>query len=194
MKFKLSSDKYLLVITSVALFFLGINSLYAQFRDSTEPPPKPIGSVLRTVREIDMTNDTIPEIMQIETTKAKRLRDCKVRFAIYSAAKLLLYEHSWKVNDFFDPKDHLSDTIKWYRLQRIMRTFFSNQNFFICDTDCYSSLFIRGQSVDIKLGTLEEQEFVGTPHKVFSVYGGRDNLYGITWLDSKKKFVTLWHN
>jgi hypothetical protein len=175
-------------------FLLSSNALYAQFRDSTEPPPKPIGSVLRTVREIDMTNDTIPEIMQIETTKAKRLRDSKIRFAIYSDAKSLLYEHSWKVNDFFDPKDHLPDTIKWFRLQRIMRTFFSNQNFSVCDSEAFSSLFTRVRAADIKLGTLEEQEFIATPHKVFSVFAGRNDLYGITWLDSKKKFVTLWHN
>ena len=178
------------------LFFLLSSNLYAQFSfpDSTVPPSKPIGSVLRTVREIDMTNDTIPEIMQIESTKAKRLRDSKIRFTIYSHEKKLLYAHTWKANDFFDPKDRLPDTVKWFRLQRILRVFFSNQNFSLCDSDCYSSLFNRVQSVDIKLGTLEEQEFVTIPHKVFSVYAGRDDLFGITWLDSRKKFVTLWHN
>jgi len=196
MQFKLLPDKYFiawLALLSLS-FFLSSNGVYAQFIDSTAPPPKPLGSVLRTVREIDMTNDTIPEIMQIETTKAKRLRDIKVRFAIYSSEKKLLYSHNWKANDFFDPKDHLPDTIKWFRLQRLLRTFFSNQNFSVCDSDCYSSLFSRVRAADIKLGTLEEQEFVAAPHKVFSVYAGRDDLYGITWLDSKKKFVTLWHN
>ena len=166
---------------------------FAQFADTAAPKPKPIGSVLRTVREIDMTNDTIPEVLQIETTKAKRIRDIKVRFAIYSKGKVL-YSHAWKANDFFDPIDKLSDTIKWFRLQRIMRVFFSNQNFSVSDSENIASLFERVHPVDIKPGSDEAKEFSETSHKIFSVYAGRDMLYGITWLESKKKFVTLWRN
>ena len=167
--------------------------LFAQFADSSAPKQKSIGAILRTVREIDMTNDTIPEILQIETTKAKRVRDIKIHFAIYSKMKVL-YSHSWKANDFFDPKDKLSDTIKWFRLQRIMRVFFSNQNFSISDSEDIMSLFERVHPVDIKPGSDEAREYAGSSHKIFSVYAGRDMLYGITWLASKKKFVTLWRN
>jgi hypothetical protein len=173
------------------LFFA--SQAFGQFVDTSAPKPKPIGAVLRTVREIDMTNDTIPEILQIETTKAKRVRDIRIRFAIYSGMKIL-YNHSWKADDFFDPKDQLSDTIKWFRLQRIMRVFFSNQNFNVSDSENIALLFERVHAVDIKLGSDEAKELGVSSHKIFSVYAGRDMLYGITWLDSKKKFVTLWRN
>lgn len=169
------------------------SATFAQSADTTAPKPKPIGAVLRTVREIDMTNDTIPEILQIETTKAKKIRDVKVRFAIYKGKKILYY-HSWKANDFFDSKDHLSDTIKWFRLQRIMRGFFSDQNFSASDSENITSIFERVHLDDIKPGSDEAKEFNATNHKIFSVYAGRDELFGITWLASKKKFVTLWRN
>jgi hypothetical protein len=183
-------NKYLLFII-LHLFFS--TAARAQRADTTQPKPKPIGAVLRTVREIDMTNDTIAEILQIETTKAKRISGIKVRFAIYSGKKIL-FQNSWKANDFFDPKDKLSDTIKWLRLQRIMRVFFSDQNFMMGDSEDLDEMFKRVHPIDIKPGTDESKEFAGSPHKIFAVYGGRDMLYGITWLASKKKFVTLWRN
>ncbi|MDP4230447.1 MAG: hypothetical protein Q8916_08610 [Bacteroidota bacterium] len=165
---------------------------FAQFTaDSSRP--KPIGSVIRTVREIDMTNDTVPEVLQVETTRAKRFRDIKVRFGIYRGKKNV-YSYSWKADDFFDKIDKLPDTIKWFRLQRIMRGFFSNQNFSSSDSEDLSSLFGRLRAADIKPGTDEAREFTSAPHKIFSVYAGRDMLFGITWLDSKKRFVTLWRN
>ena len=179
----------LIILCLVCLSSEGLS----QSIDTTIPKPKTIGAVLRTVREMDMTNDTIPEILQIETTKAKRIRDIKVKFAIYSGSKVL-YQHSWKANDFFDPRDHLNDTIKWLRLQRIMRVFFSNQNFMISDSIDFTSLAERVQLADVIPGSDEAKEFVSLPHKVFSVYAGRDDLYGITYLESKKKFVALWRN
>lgn len=183
--------KYMLFSTISVCFFTSF--AFAQFLDSTAPKPKPIGAVLRTVREIDMTNDTIPEILQIETIKAKRVRDIKIRFAIYNKGKVL-YSHLWKAADFFDPKDKLSDTVKWFRLQRIMRVFFSNQNFSSSDSESLTSLFERVHPVDISPDSDEAKEFSASSHKIFSVYAGRDMLYGITWLDTKKKFVTLWRN
>ena len=172
---------------------LAPSAAFAQSADTTAPKPKPNGAVLRTVRKIDMTNDTIPEVLQIETTKAKRIREVKVRFGIYNGSKLL-YSHSWKANDFFDSKDHLSDTIKWFRLQRIMRGFFSDQNFSSSDSENITSIFERVHPYDIKPGSDEAKEFSVSSHKIFSVYAGRDELFGITWLASKKKFVTLWRN
>jgi hypothetical protein len=166
---------------------------FAQFADTALVKPKPIGAVLRTVREIDMTNDTIPEILQIETSKAKRVRNIKVRFAIYSRKKVL-YSHSWKADDFFDAKDHLSDTIKWFRLQRIMRGFFSNQNFSTSDSEDIGSICERLRCGDILPVSEEAKEYAASSHEIFSIYAGRDMLYGITWLGSKKKFVTLWRN
>src|ERR1700704_3273578 len=124
--FEALSLKWVCVIIPLNLFFL--HSLYGQAIVAAPSKPRPIGSVLRTVREMDMTNDSIPVILQIETTKAKKVRDINIRFAIYSGRKVL-YQRNWKADDFFDPKDHLSDTLKWFRLQRIMRVFFSDQNF-----------------------------------------------------------------
>jgi hypothetical protein len=167
--------------------------LHAEIIDSTAPKPKPIGSVLRTVRQIDMTNDTIPETLQIETMKGKRLGKNKVRFSIYGGKKLL-YEHSWKVDDFFDPRDKLSDTIKWFRLQRILRVFFSNQNFSMSDSEGIALLPAPDRPGEIRSGSEEEKEFLSSPHKIFSIFAGRDDLYAITWLQSKKKFVIVWRS
>lgn len=183
--------KYLLSFVFISAGFA--SRTFAQFADTAFVKPKPVGAVLRTVREIDMTNDTIPETLQIETTKAKRIRNIAVHFAVYSGKKVL-YSHSWKADDFFDAKDRLSDTIKWFRLQRIMRGFFSNQNFTSSDSEDIASICKRLRCVDITSGSQEEKEYTASLHKIFSVYAGRDMLYGITWLGSKKKFVTLWRN
>ncbi len=180
-------------IIAFIIIFCATSEVFSQTADTSVPKPKPIGAILRTVRQIDMTNDTIPEILQIETTKAKRVRDIKVRFAIYSGRKML-YLNIWKADNFFDPKDHLSDTIKWFRLQRIMKVFFSNQNFSLSDSEDMTSLFERVHTMDIIPGSEEAKEYASSSHKIFSVYGGRDLLYGIIWLDSKKDFVTLWRN
>jgi hypothetical protein len=192
MLFRLLSGKWLIIACCVLCY----SSAHSQTIDSTAPKPKPLGAVLRTVREVHFINDlndTIPEIFQIETTKAKKIRDIKVHFAIYKQGRIL-YSYSWKANDFFDPKDHLSDTIKWLRLGRIMRVFFSDQNFSLSDSEKLSSLFSRVQSVDIVPGTDEAKEYEASSHNIFAVYAGRETLYGVTWLASKKKFVTLWRN
>jgi hypothetical protein len=145
------------------------------------------------VREVHFTKDTIPEIFQIETTKAKKARDVKVHFSVYKKNKML-YGHSWKANDFFDPKDRLSDTIKWLRLQHILRVFFSDQNFTLSTNENLAGIFSRVQPADIHPGSDEANEYESSPHNIFAVYAGRETLYGITWLQSKRKFVTLWHN
>jgi hypothetical protein len=181
------------ILIFILLSFLFCNAAFAQYADSTIPKPKPIGSVLRTVRKIDMTNDSIPEVLQIETTKGKRIKDIKVKLEIFSGKKKL-YEHIWKASDFFDPIDTISEAVKWFRLQRILRVFFSNQNFSSSDSESITSLLSRVRAVDIQPDSEEAKEYSSLPHKVFSIYAGRDMLYGITWLDSKKKFVTLWRN
>ena len=180
-----------IVIAVIVVIFTG--SLSAQYAKDTTLEEKPIGSMLRTVRQIDMTNDSIPEIMQIETSKAKHVRDIYIHFSIHSG-KNILYSTSWKADDYFDPKDNLSDTVKWFRLQHIMHVFFSDQNFSSSEKEKVSALVARTREADIPPESEEGGEFDGTPHKTFAVYGGRDKLFGLTWLDSKKKFVTLWQN
>ncbi len=175
------------------LFLLLPAAGFAQdFVDTVVKEPK-LGSVLRTVRPYDIFGDTTKEVLQVETSKAKRVDDIVVKFGVYSGRKLI-YSDKWKAKEYFDKKDALPDSVKWRRLRRIMTYFFSNQNFTSSsDSTIVESLALL-ERVDIKAGSSEEKEFLATPHTIFSVYAGRDKLYGITYLDSKKKFVTLWRN
>ncbi|HET9136475.1 MAG TPA: hypothetical protein VFO76_07555 [Candidatus Kapabacteria bacterium] len=158
------------------------------------PTEKPFGSVIRTVREVEMTGDTTAEILQIETTKSKLFNKILVRFGIYSKAGKPLYRDEWKASSYFDPIDQLPDTIKWRRLERILRNYFVNRNFLMDSDETLKAIFERAQPVDIKLESAEAKEFTATPHKIYSVFAGRDELYGLTWLDSKKRFVKVWKN
>ena len=179
--------------TTIVLLLTLASTVGAQITDSLKTKQKPIGSVLRTVRSVEMTKDTFPEILQIETTNAKRFRDIKITFGIYHGSKLL-YRYSWKADDYFERKDRISDTIKWLRLQHIMKLFFSDQNFNSSGNEDTTSLFSRVAPVDIQPGSYEANEYGSSSHKIYSIYAGRDMLFAITWLESKKKFVTLWRN
>ncbi len=165
---------------------------FAQVADSVPPEPK-LGSVVRTVREMDVTGDTVQEILQVETTKAKTIGKIDVRFGIYKEKKLI-YSHTWKANQYFDPKDKLPDSVKWRRLRRQITYFFSNQNFSSSVDEDLTSLLERLKPGDIKLGTSEAQELAATPHKIIAIYAGRDDLYGLTYIESKKKFLKVWRN
>ncbi len=177
----------------VLLFlFFPLASFAQDFVDTVVKEPK-LGSVLRTVRPYDIFGDTTKEVLQIETSKAKRVDDIVVKFGVYSGRKLI-YSDKWKAKDYFDPKDKLADSVKWRRLRRIMTYFFSIQNFTSSsDSTIIESLALLDR-VDIKVNSTEEKEFLATPHTIFSVYAGRDKLYGITYLESKKKFVIVWRN
>ena len=157
------------------------------------PVEKPIGSVLRTVREMEMTGDTTKEVLQIETTKAKRFDKILVRFGIYINGKNV-FQDQWKASTYFDPRDKWSDTTKWKHLTRILRGFFVNQNFTMSGDENLHAILERAEVADIHLNTREAKEFDFSPHKLFSVYGGRNHLYALTWLESKKKFVKVWKN
>jgi hypothetical protein len=162
--------------------------------DSTKVVDKPFGAVLRTVREMEMTGDSTNEVLQIETTKSKVFNTILVRFGIYTKKGVPLYRDAWGASAYFDPVDPIPDTIKWRRLERIFRSYFVNRNFTTDSDETLTAIFERAQPVDIRLDSPEAKEFTATPHKVFSVFGGRDNLYGLTWLESKKRFVKVWKN
>lgn len=166
--------------------------LHAQTPDSVIREPK-LGTVLRTVREMEMTGDTAKEILQIETTKAKNFGKIGIRFSIYKEKKLI-YTDSWKANAYFDPKDKLPDSIKWKRLRRIITYFFSNQNFSSSADESLHDLLERLKPGDIKLDSHEAEELAALPHTIIAVYAGRDNLYGLTYIGSKKKFLKVWRN
>lgn len=182
------------MIKHIVLLFLLLPTVsFAQdFVDTVVKEPK-LGSVLRTVRPYDMFGDTTKEVLQIETSKAKRVDDVVVKFGIYSGRKLI-YSDKWKAKEYFDPKDKLADSVKWRRLRRIITYFFSNQNFLSSQESYIAESLEMLERVDIKKNSAEEQEFLATLHTIFSIYAGRDKLYGITYLESKKKFVTLWRN
>src|SRR5688572_2472900 len=177
----------------VLLFlFLPVASFAQDVVDTLVKEPK-LGSVLRTVRPYDICGDTTKEVLQIETSKAKRVDDIVVKFGVYSGRKLI-YSDKWKAKDYFDPKDKLADSVKWRRLRRIMTYFFSSQNFTSSSDSAIVESLASLDRVDIKASSSEETEFLGAPHTIFSVYAGRDKLYGITYLESRKKFVTVWRN
>ncbi len=154
---------------------------------------KPIGSVLRTVREMEMTGDTTKEVLQIETTKAKSLDKIIVKFGIYINGKNV-FQDQWKASTYFDKRDKWSDTTKWKHLTRILRGFFVNQNFTMSGDEDLQTILERTEAAEIQVRTPEAKEFDSSPHKIFSVYGGRNHLYGLTWLQSMKKFVKVWKN
>lgn len=172
-------------------FFLS-SLVRAQTPDSVIREPK-IGAVLRTVRERDVAGDSAKEILQVETTKGKKFDAIRVRFSIYKDKKPV-YTDSWKASGYFDPKDKLPDSIKWKRLRRIITYFFSNQNFTPSAEENLSSMLERLKPGDIKLASPEADELASSPHTIFAVYAGRDNLYGLTYIESKKKFLKVWRN
>lgn len=159
------------------------------------PVEKPFGSVLRTVREYNMAGDSLhPYILQVETSKAKRFDKIVVTFGIYTKEGKRVFSDSWKAASYFEKRDTLSDTIKWLRLQRLMRGFFVNQNFITSGEQPLDEIINGGAIGEIKPGSKEAKEFDAGPHIVYSVYGGRDKLYAVTWLESKKKFVIVWRS
>ncbi len=159
------------------------------------PIEKPFGAVLRTVREYDMAGDTLhPYILQVETNKAKRFDKIVVSFGIYTKTGKKVFSDSWKAASYFEKRDTLSDTIKWLRLQRILRGFFVNQNFIKSGEQPLDSIIEGAAPGEIKPGSKEAQEFDASPHTVFSVYGGRNKLYALTWLRSQQRFVIVWRS
>jgi hypothetical protein len=157
------------------------------------------GTPLRITREIDVTNDTVPEVLRIETTKASRFEDIKVKLTIVSNGRSI-YSDEWKAEDYFEARDTTSIKEKWYRLQRILNDYFANENFATnadSTADLYRDLEVLFRNVrpaDIPPGSPEASEFMSAPHRVVHVYAGRDNLYALTYLDSKKHFLKLWRN
>ena len=91
--------------------------------DPVEGDQDEFGAPLSIQREIDVTNDTIPEVLRIETTRAKRFEDIKVKLVIYSKGKAI-YSDEWKAEDYFEARDTTSNAEKWYRLQRILNDYF----------------------------------------------------------------------
>jgi hypothetical protein len=155
---------------------------------------KPFGSVLRTVRDsVRLKDDSSYQTLQIETTKSKKIGQIKVRFGIYEHGKRL-FADEWPATTYFDKKDDLPDSVKWRMLEYIVKVFFINQNFTVSADDSLDTIFERARPGDIAPGSPEAQEYEASPHTLFSVYGGRDHLYALTWLASKKKFLKVWKN
>jgi hypothetical protein len=112
----------------VYIFVLVLSSGYCVARPDTDDDEQEFGSSLKIMREIDVTNDSVPEVLRIETTSAKRFEDIKVKLTITSGGKRI-YNDEWKADDYFDARDTTKDVEKWYRLQRILNDYFANENF-----------------------------------------------------------------
>jgi hypothetical protein len=155
---------------------------------------KPFGSVLRTVRDsVHLKDDSTYQTLQIETTKSKTFNKIIVRFGIYQDGKPI-FTDQWKASDYFAARDHLHDTIKWSRLEYLMKTFFINRNFQLNTRETLSQILDHLEPADIRPKSKEEDEFNASAHTIFAVYGGGDRMYGLTWLKSKGKFVRIWRN
>jgi hypothetical protein len=178
----------------LSVIFIAANMLSPQADSSIFSRHKQFGSVLRTVRDsVQLKDDSSYQTLQIETIRSTRFSKIKVRFGIYEQGKRL-FGDEWAAESYFDKKDHLSDTIKWRRLEYLVKVFFINQNFTMSGEDSLAAIFDRARPAEIKAGSIEAKEFESSPHRIFSVFGGRDHLYALTWLASKKKFVKVWKN
>ena len=188
--------KALLLFATLVLYS---QAAFALTLDPIDEDQEEFGAPLKIMREIDVTNDSIPEILRIETNKAARFEDIKVKLTIYAKDKRI-YTDEWKAEDYFEARDTTSNKEKWYRLQRILNDYFANENFATnadSTADLYRDLdllFRNVRAADISVGSPEASEFLGAPHRVVHIYAGRDNLYALTYLNSKKDFLKLWRN
>jgi hypothetical protein len=183
------------------LLLLGLLLLQGSVHANTAPDSvsiferhKPFGVVLRTVRDsVHMIDDTSYQTLQVETTASKRFSKIMVRFGVYQHGKRLFFDQ-WPAESYFEARDKLADTVKWRRLEYLMKTFFINQNFTSSGDEPLDSVLARTAAAEIAPASAQAREFDASPHRIFSVYGGRDHLYAITWLESKRRFVKVWKN
>jgi hypothetical protein len=146
-----------------------------------------------TQRELDLTNDGKPEILRLAGKIAPNIDDTKLTFTIKSGKKLL-YQDTWTAAGYFDTIDHLTDSVKRYRLRRLVTVFLANENFVVIDSADFADLFNRVSVADIKPGSAEASELFKEARVMFSVYHSRDFWYGLIWDPKKKKFVKAWRN
>jgi hypothetical protein len=148
---------------------------------------------LATQRSLDLTGDSIPEVLRLEGFVRGKVDDTKLTFTIKSKGKTL-FEDSWLAGGYFDTADHLPDSIKLKRLRTIVTVFFANENFEVVDSNEFDTILKQVSEANIPLHSREASEIFREPRVMYSVYHSRDYWYGLVWDPEKKKFVKAWRN
>lgn len=158
-------------------------------RKPEEPRPKQ----LATMREIDLTNDSVPEVLRIDGKVIPETDKIQFEFTIKQKSKVI-YRDKWTAGGYFDPADKLNDSIRFSRLRRIITVFFANENFLVLDSGKYAKLLAESSPAEVVVNSPESSELLSGDRVMYSVFAGRDNFYGLIWLPSKKRFVKAWQN
>ena len=148
---------------------------------------------LATQRELDLTGDSIPEVLRLEGYVKGNVDDTRLTFTIKSKGKTL-FSDSWLATGYFDMTDHLPDSIKLKRLRTIVTVFFANENFEVVDSNDFNEMLNQVSEADLHPHSKEASEIFSQPRVMFSVFHSRDYWYGLIWDTKKKKFVKAWRN
>lgn len=161
--------------------------------DSLQRQPLVKPKQLASMREIDLTGDSILEVLRLSGKVVAPTGNIQLEFTIKSRGKLL-YRDTWKAAGYFDPADELSDSLQFRRLRRYVTVFFANENFVILDSAKFVRLQAEGSPAEVALDSPESREILAGQHVMYSVFSSRDNFYGLVWLPSRKRFVKAWQN
>lgn len=149
---------------------------------------------LATQRSMQMTEDTMPEILRLSGIVPKDdVGKTKLTFTIKSGKKTL-FEDSWLAEGYFDAKDNLPDSVKLKRLRTIVTVFFANENFAVVDSNDFKEMMGRVSKDEIEPNSAESRELFQKPRVMYSVFHSRDYWYGLIWDPKKEKFVKAWRN
>ncbi|HEY3875268.1 MAG TPA: hypothetical protein VGM92_07305 [Candidatus Kapabacteria bacterium] len=148
---------------------------------------------LATQREIDLTDDGVPEVLRLECHVPKKIDETKLLFTIKNGKKTL-FKDSWYARGYFDTIDHLNDSVKLHRLKILITVFFANENFEVVDSNDFDDMLKNVMPADLKPHSAQAKELFSEPRVMYSVYHSRDYWYGLIWDPKKKKFVKAWRN
>ena len=148
---------------------------------------------LATQRELDLTGDSIPEVLRLEGYVRGKVDGARLTFTIKSKGKML-FEDSWLAGGYFDTDDHLPDSLKLKRLRNLITVFFANENFEVVDSSDFNEMLKQVSEADLKPHSPEASEIFREPRVMFSVYHSRDYWYGLIWDPKKHRFIKAWRN
>lgn len=149
---------------------------------------------LATQRSMQMTDDTMPEILRLSGIVPKdNVGKTKLTFTI-KLGKRTLFEDSWLAEGYFDSKDNLPDSVKLRRLRTIVTVFFANENFEVVDSNEFAEMMNRVTKAEIEPNSDDSRELFQKPRVMYSVFHSRDYWYGLIWDPPKGKFLKAWRN
>lgn len=162
-------------------------------QDSLVAAPLKKPKMIASMRQMELTGDTIPEVYRIEGKVVPKTDDILLKFTIKQGKKLLFHD-SWKAKGYFDPIDSLPNEVKFRRLARIVNSFFANENFTSADSLEFHRLISEVGIGDVKPDSPECSEICTQSRMLYNVFASRDDWYGLVWLPSKRQFVKAWRN